>query len=186
MVPNACDTRLDLYRIQLRGNDHTYWETHHASHIEAWGITRVYIGNPANRDTRSHGYQPAGVDRRMITSMLPEVDDMASVVIQQPHADPSQMVVFAKKVQTIIRRCIVSIGSTLGCTPSQHDIQQTFPIQPSRHRPQEHVPDRGALGVKRGARKQLGRGAGGGRPPVPPVPHRHEHVDPTTHQTYLP
>ncbi|KAI5659241.1 hypothetical protein M9H77_28034 [Catharanthus roseus] len=30
------------------------------------GITRVYIGNPTNRDTRSVGYQPAGVDRRMM------------------------------------------------------------------------------------------------------------------------
>ncbi|KAI5680330.1 hypothetical protein M9H77_01557 [Catharanthus roseus] len=30
------------------------------------GITRVYIGNPANRDTRSVGYQPARVDRWMM------------------------------------------------------------------------------------------------------------------------
>ncbi|KAI5672158.1 hypothetical protein M9H77_12522 [Catharanthus roseus] len=65
-------------QIQLRGNDHTYWGTQHASHVKAWdqwrprlrdgpalaievlsypsdeyirwyrGITRVYIGNPAN------------------------------------------------------------------------------------------------------------------------------------------
>ncbi|KAI5659235.1 hypothetical protein M9H77_28028 [Catharanthus roseus] len=141
---------------QLRGNDHTYWETQHASHIEAWvqwrlcvrdgpalavevlsypsdkyitwyrGITRVYIGNPANRDTRSVGYQPAGVDRRMMTSMLQEVDDMASVVIREPPSTPSQMAVFAKKVQTIIRRCMVSVGGPLGYTPSQHDIQQAF------------------------------------------------------------
>ncbi|KAI5654116.1 hypothetical protein M9H77_31303 [Catharanthus roseus] len=55
------------------------------------GITRVYIGNPANRDTRSHGYQPTGVNRRMITSMLQEVDDMASVVIREPLSSPSQM-----------------------------------------------------------------------------------------------
>ncbi|KAI5669162.1 hypothetical protein M9H77_19015 [Catharanthus roseus] len=32
------------------------------------GITRVYIGNLLNRDTRSHGYQLAGVDRRMMVS----------------------------------------------------------------------------------------------------------------------
>ncbi|KAI5658858.1 hypothetical protein M9H77_27651 [Catharanthus roseus] len=74
--------------------------TQHASHIEVWhqwrlhirdgsvlvlenlsspgkgyirwyqDITRVYIGHPANRDTRTVGYQPAGVDRRMMTSML--------------------------------------------------------------------------------------------------------------------
>ncbi|KAI5672776.1 hypothetical protein M9H77_13140 [Catharanthus roseus] len=78
------------------------------------GITRVYIGNSANRDTRSVGYQPAGVDRRMM-----EVDDMASVVIQEPPSSPSQTAAFAKKVQMIIRR-------------------------------------------------QLGHGAGGGRPPIPP------------------
>ncbi|KAI5649428.1 hypothetical protein M9H77_35433 [Catharanthus roseus] len=142
-----------------------------------WGITQVYIGNPANRYTRSHEYQSTGVDRRMMTSILHEVDDMASVVIQEPPIDPSQMAVFAKKVQTIIRRCMVSIGGTLGCTQSQHDIQQTFPVQSSHRRPREHVPDRGARGVKRGARRQPGRGAGSGRPPVPPFPDRHERVD---------
>ncbi|KAI5649904.1 hypothetical protein M9H77_35909 [Catharanthus roseus] len=42
MVPDACDTRLDLHRIQLRGNDHTSWETHHASHIEAWSQWRLH------------------------------------------------------------------------------------------------------------------------------------------------
>ncbi|KAI5657118.1 hypothetical protein M9H77_25911 [Catharanthus roseus] len=89
------------------------------------GITRVYIGNPVNRDTHSHGYQP--------TSMFQEMDDMTSVVIQEPPSSLSQMAVFAKKVQTIIHR---------------------------------------------GARRHLGRGAGGGRPPVPPAPERHEHVDP--------
>ncbi|KAI5661433.1 hypothetical protein M9H77_20756 [Catharanthus roseus] len=40
-----------------------------------------------------------------------EVDDMASVVIHEPPSSPSQMVVFAKKVQTIIQRCMVSISS---------------------------------------------------------------------------
>ncbi|KAI5669470.1 hypothetical protein M9H77_19323 [Catharanthus roseus] len=196
MVPNACDAHLDQHRIQLRRNDHTYWETQHASHIEAWyqwrlrvrddpvvaaevlsypsdeyirwyrGITRVYIGNLANRDSRSYGYQPAGVDRRMMTSMLQEVDDMTSVVIQQPTTYPSQMAMQG------LSRC------TLGCTPSKHDIQHTFPVQPSHRRPREHVPDRGARGVKRGARRLPGCGAGGGRPPIPPIPHRHEHVDP--------
>ncbi|KAI5650835.1 hypothetical protein M9H77_36840 [Catharanthus roseus] len=65
------------------------------------GITRVYIENSANRDTRSVGYQSAGVDRRMR-----EVDDMASMVIQEPPSSPTQMAVFAKKVQTIIRSMI--------------------------------------------------------------------------------
>ncbi|KAI5664408.1 hypothetical protein M9H77_23731 [Catharanthus roseus] len=65
------------------------------------GITRIYIGNPANRDTRAHGYQPTGVDRRMM-----EVEDMASVVVQEPPSSLSQMAVVMKKVQTIIRSTI--------------------------------------------------------------------------------
>ncbi|KAI5661907.1 hypothetical protein M9H77_21230 [Catharanthus roseus] len=69
------------------------------------GITRVYIGNPANRDTRAYGYQPPSVDRRMM-----EVDDMASVAIREPPSSPSQIAAVMKKVQTIIRRCMVSIG----------------------------------------------------------------------------
>ncbi|KAI5662004.1 hypothetical protein M9H77_21327 [Catharanthus roseus] len=88
------------------------------------------------------------------------------------------MPVFAKKVQTIIQRCMVSVGGTLGCTPSQHDIQQTFHVQPLRRRPRDHMSDRGARGVKRGACRQPSHEAGGGCPPVPPVPQRHEHVDP--------
>ncbi|KAI5673098.1 hypothetical protein M9H77_13462 [Catharanthus roseus] len=63
-------------------------------------------------------------------------------------------------------------------TPLQHDIQQTFPVQLSHRGPREHIPDRGARGVKRGARRHPGRGAGGGRSPVPPAPERHKHVDP--------
>ncbi|KAI5672193.1 hypothetical protein M9H77_12557 [Catharanthus roseus] len=149
--------------IQLRGNDHTCEGTQHASHVEAWHqwrlhyreITRVYIGNPANRDTHSVSYQPGGVDRRMMTSMLQEVDDMDSVVIQEPPSSPSQMAVFAKKGQMIIRRCM-----------------------PSHRHPWEHVPDRGARGVKRGARRQPGRRVGDGHPHVPPFSSRPGHVDP--------
>ncbi|KAI5682698.1 hypothetical protein M9H77_03926 [Catharanthus roseus] len=122
-------------------------------------IMRVYIGNPANRNTRTIGYQTCGVDRRMMTSMLQEVDDMATGVIQGPPSSPKQIASFAKKIQTIIRRCMVCIGGTLGCTPSQHDIQQTFPVQPSRHRPREPVLDCGARGVKRGAHRLPGGGA---------------------------
>ncbi|KAI5652546.1 hypothetical protein M9H77_29733 [Catharanthus roseus] len=29
-----CDTQVDLHRIQIRENDHTYWGTQHASHVE--------------------------------------------------------------------------------------------------------------------------------------------------------
>ncbi|KAI5664045.1 hypothetical protein M9H77_23368 [Catharanthus roseus] len=70
---------------------------------------------------------------------------MASVVIQEPYLSPSQMTIFAKKVQTIIRRCMVSIGSTLGSTPSHHDIQQKFLVQSTCPRPRELVELRGAL-----------------------------------------
>ncbi|KAI5649248.1 hypothetical protein M9H77_35253 [Catharanthus roseus] len=143
MVPDACDTRLDLHRIQLRGNDHTYWGTQHASHIEAWYHYLCLI---------------------LMTSILQEVDDMASIVIQQPPADPSQMVVFAKKCRRLSR--------------DAWSLSVMFPIQPSRHRPQEHVPDQGARRIKRGACRQPGREAGSGHPPVLSVPHRHEHFDP--------
>ncbi|KAI5649264.1 hypothetical protein M9H77_35269 [Catharanthus roseus] len=70
----------------------------------------------------------------MMTSMLQEVDDMASVAIREPPSSPSRIAA--------------------------------------------HVPDRGARGVKRGARRHPGRGTGAGRPPVPPAPQRQEHVDP--------
>ncbi|KAI5649488.1 hypothetical protein M9H77_35493 [Catharanthus roseus] len=59
---------------------------------------------------------------------------------------------------------MISIGGTLGCTPSQHDTQQTFPVQLSRHHPWEHIPDQGA--------------PRGGRPPIPLFPCRHGHADP--------
>ncbi|KAI5683202.1 hypothetical protein M9H77_04430 [Catharanthus roseus] len=92
----------------LRGNDYMYWSTKHATHMEVWHdwrqhirnvpllpmeqlssprddcinwyqeIIRVYIGNLACHDTRTYGYQPAGVKQRMMTSMLHEVDDMTT------------------------------------------------------------------------------------------------------------
>ncbi|KAI5681868.1 hypothetical protein M9H77_03096 [Catharanthus roseus] len=73
---------------------------------------------------------------------------------------------------------MVSIGGTLGCTPSQHDIQQTFLVQPLHIPPQEPVPDWGARGLKRGNRRLPGHGARDGCPPVPPFPGRHRHADP--------
>ncbi|KAI5659538.1 hypothetical protein M9H77_28331 [Catharanthus roseus] len=108
--------------------------------------------------------------------MLQEV--VSSGVIQGPPSSPSQIASFAKKMQTIIHRCMVSVGGTLGYTPSQHDIKQTFPLQPSRRRPQEPVPDRGAHGVKRGVRRFPGGGARGGQAPVPPDMGREGHADP--------
>ncbi|KAI5680783.1 hypothetical protein M9H77_02010 [Catharanthus roseus] len=109
-------------------------------------ITLVYIRNPANRDTRMVGYQPSGVDTRMM-----EVNDMDSGLIQETPSSSSQIARFAKKVQIIIRRCMVSIG-----------------MQPSRRRPREPIPDRGARGVKRSARRFPGGEARRGRPPTPP------------------
>ncbi|KAI5664414.1 hypothetical protein M9H77_23737 [Catharanthus roseus] len=56
-------------------------------------------------------------------------------------------------VATVIRQYMVSISGTLGYTPSQYDLQQTFGVQPSRHRPWEPVPKRGARGGIRGTRR---------------------------------
>ncbi|KAI5678309.1 hypothetical protein M9H77_09259 [Catharanthus roseus] len=88
----------------------------------------------------------------MTTSMLQEVDDIASVMIQEPRSSPSQMAVFAKK------KCRQSFGGAWYLLA--------------------HVSDRGARGVKRGARRQSGCGAGGGRPSVPPFLGRPGQVDP--------
>ncbi|KAI5650729.1 hypothetical protein M9H77_36734 [Catharanthus roseus] len=65
----------DLWQAKLRENDHTYWVTQHASHIETWyqWLLRIRDGPALAAET----------------SMLQEVDDMASVVIQEPPTDPS-------------------------------------------------------------------------------------------------
>ncbi|KAI5654387.1 hypothetical protein M9H77_31574 [Catharanthus roseus] len=52
----------------------------------------IYIGNPANCDTRTIGYQPAGVDRWMI-----EVDDLATGVLEGSQPSPTRFASFAKK-----------------------------------------------------------------------------------------
>ncbi|KAI5657708.1 hypothetical protein M9H77_26501 [Catharanthus roseus] len=134
------------------------------------GITRVYISNPANCDTRAHGYQPASVDRQMM-----EVDDMASMAIREPSSSPSQMTAVMKKVQTIIRRCMVSIEGHVPCSAVA-----------SRRRPREHVPDRGARGVKRGARRYLGRGAGAGHVGMHSTKAPHVDSDPTVVEMDMP
>ncbi|KAI5649680.1 hypothetical protein M9H77_35685 [Catharanthus roseus] len=119
------------------------------------GITRVYIGNQANRDTHSVGYQPAGVDRRNMTSMLQEVDDIVSVVIQEPSSSPSYMAIFAKKVQTIIRRCISK--------------RWMPPVPPFPSRPRYADPGHVEMERGEGSRQvERGEGSGGGHPLVDP------------------
>ncbi|KAI5658711.1 hypothetical protein M9H77_27504 [Catharanthus roseus] len=132
----------DMWRAEntIERNDHTYWGTHHASHLEVWyqwrqhirdgtvlpveelsnprddyirwnrDITRVYISNPANRDTRTIGYQPAE-----------EVDDIATGVIQGLPSSQTQIASFAKKVQTIIRRCMIQ-QQTVSSTHAKNTI----------------------------------------------------------------
>ncbi|KAI5677603.1 hypothetical protein M9H77_08553 [Catharanthus roseus] len=150
LFPDAVDTCLGLHEIQLRGNDNTSWVTQHAIDIDTWNQWRVRV-----RDG------PAVA----VEALLYPNDEY----IMYHHGFTSLAGVH-RRMMTIIQWCMVSIGGTLGCTPSQHDIQATFPVQPSRRRPQEYVPDRGARGVKMGARRHPGRGAG--------APQRQEHVDP--------
>ncbi|KAI5672784.1 hypothetical protein M9H77_13148 [Catharanthus roseus] len=128
-IPDACDTRFDLYRIQLRGNDHTYWGTQHASHIEAWHQWRLRV-----RDGPALAVE--------VLSYLNDDGDTGATYI------------------SVTDGCV--------CEESAGDHSETFPVQPLRRRPWEHVLDQGARGVKRGARRQPSRGAGGERPPVPP------------------
>ncbi|KAI5682238.1 hypothetical protein M9H77_03466 [Catharanthus roseus] len=168
-IPAACDTHLDLHQLQLRGNDHTYWATGHATRLEmVSGYHASLIGNTARRDTQTFRYQLAGVDRRMMTSILQEVDDMTIGVLEGPSSSMTQYASVMRKVKTIIRRCMVSICVTLGCTPSQHDIQQTFIVQPSCRRPRKPVTKHCARRVKMGARRLPGGGARGGHAPAPP------------------
>ncbi|KAI5676865.1 hypothetical protein M9H77_07815 [Catharanthus roseus] len=86
-------------------------------------VTRVYIGNPTNRGTRTVGYQPTGVDKRMM-----ELDDMATGVIEGPPSSLTQIISFAKS-------------------------RLSSALHPSCRRPWEPVLKHGARGVKRCARR---------------------------------
>ncbi|KAI5668197.1 hypothetical protein M9H77_18050 [Catharanthus roseus] len=97
---------------------------------------------------------------------------MTTGVLEGPSSSPTQMSSIMRKVKTIICQCIFSIGGTLGCTPSQYDIQQTFALQPSHYHPREPVHEHVARGVKRGARRLLGGRTREGRAPAPPHPGR--------------
>ncbi|KAI5675966.1 hypothetical protein M9H77_06916 [Catharanthus roseus] len=126
---------LDVLTRQHEHSSGLIWTGDHETYI-----TRVYIGNPARRSTWTYGYQPAGVDRRMV-----KVDDITTGVLEGPLSSPTRYTSVIRKVQTIICRCIVSIGGMLGCTPSEHDIR-----------------------VKRGTRRLPGGRARGGHAPTPP------------------
>ncbi|KAI5662582.1 hypothetical protein M9H77_21905 [Catharanthus roseus] len=96
-------------------------------------ITRVYIDNLANRDTRTIRYQPVGVDRRMMTSTLHEVDDMDTGVLEGPPSSPTQFASFAKKVQTIIHRCMSVVlvelrGALVDCLVAGHVEDALLPL----------------------------------------------------------
>ncbi|KAI5673720.1 hypothetical protein M9H77_14084 [Catharanthus roseus] len=43
LIPSTFNTWFDLHRIQLRGNDHTYWGTQHAIHVEVWHQWQQHI-----------------------------------------------------------------------------------------------------------------------------------------------
>ncbi|KAI5647496.1 hypothetical protein M9H77_33501 [Catharanthus roseus] len=93
----------------------------------------------------------------MMTSVLQEVDNIASVVIREPPSSPSQMAV----VYGLHRR-FFGMHSFAARYPA--DVPCAAVATPS-------------LGARTGPRYP-GHGAGGGRPPVPPAPERQEHVDP--------
>ncbi|KAI5658827.1 hypothetical protein M9H77_27620 [Catharanthus roseus] len=112
----------------------------HISLYRLHDIMRIYIDNPANRNTRTVGYQSTRVNRWMM-----EVDDMSTRVIQEPPSSLTQIASFAKKVQTIIRMCMLS----------------------HRH-PREPISDHGARGVKKGARRLPGEGERRDRVTAPP------------------
>ncbi|KAI5662920.1 hypothetical protein M9H77_22243 [Catharanthus roseus] len=171
-ISAACNIFLDLILLMWKSGmneDNTLgmaffypWNSyHHLEMITLDGI-RISHHNPARRDTRTYG-QLAG------TPMLQEVDDMTIRILEGPPSSLMRYTSVMRRVQTIFHWCMVSISGTLGCSPSQHDVQQTFEVYPSRRRPWEFVPEHGARGVKKGKRR-LPRGRTcGGCAPVPPL-----------------
>ncbi|KAI5668312.1 hypothetical protein M9H77_18165 [Catharanthus roseus] len=110
--------------VLTRQHEHRwYW----AYYIRGYrDMTRVYINNLARCDTQTYGSQPAIVDRRMMTSMPQEVNDMTMGVLEGPSSSPTRYTNVIRKVQTIICQCMVFIR-----------------VQLSRCRPRESVPERG-------------------------------------------
>ncbi|KAI5677725.1 hypothetical protein M9H77_08675 [Catharanthus roseus] len=97
--------------------------------IDGIEISRESTSAIQNVVTLGH-YQPTR------TSMLQEIDDMTTRVLEGPPSSPTQYASVMRKVQTIICRCMVSIGAIA-----------SFPWEP--------LPERGAHGVKRGAHMQI-------------------------------
>ncbi|KAI5673355.1 hypothetical protein M9H77_13719 [Catharanthus roseus] len=91
-----------------------------------------------------------------------EVDNMTTRVLEGPPSSPAQYTSVMRKVQIILRRCMISL---------------TFAVQPSHRRPQQLVPKHGARGVKKDAIRLPGGRAHGGCAPTPPHPGRQGRVD---------
>lgn len=57
------------------------------------------------------------------TSILQEVDDINIGVLEGPPLSQTRYSSVMRKIHTIIRQCIFSIGGMLGCISTQHNIQ---------------------------------------------------------------
>ncbi|KAI5654351.1 hypothetical protein M9H77_31538 [Catharanthus roseus] len=176
-IPATCDTRLDLIDYSLeemitligRRSMLFMWRSG-MSGDSTLGMAFFYI--------RRIYHHPEMITLDGIGISREGVEGLPS--------SPTRYTSVMRKVQTIIRQCMVSIGGTLGCTPSQHDIQQTFVLQPLRCHPWEPVHERGARGVKRGDHRLQGGGAREGRTPAPLHPDRWGHIDPGSYVPHDP
>ncbi|KAI5683428.1 hypothetical protein M9H77_04656 [Catharanthus roseus] len=122
-IPTAFDTHLDLHRLlgdiacyscgDLASIDIAHMDdlllpiedlsSPRDDYIRWYqDVMQVHISNPIRHDTWTFGYQPAGVYRRMMTSMLQEVDDITTGVLEGPPSPPTQYTSVMRKVQTII------------------------------------------------------------------------------------
>ncbi|KAI5682655.1 hypothetical protein M9H77_03883 [Catharanthus roseus] len=136
----------------------------HASHVEAWLQWRLRVKD--------------GPALAAETSMLQEVDDMASVVIQQPPTKLHRWPCSRRTCRRLFRGAW-SLSAVLWAALHHSTISNRRSLYNHRVAVPGSIYRTGsARGVKMGARRWPGRGAGGRRPPVPPFPNRHEHVDP--------
>ncbi|KAI5683460.1 hypothetical protein M9H77_04688 [Catharanthus roseus] len=103
----------------------------------------------------------------MMTSMLQEMDDIASMVIQEPPSSPSQMPCLRRKCRQLSEG-VWSPSAVLW----MHSFVARYPADV--HCAAIASPSPGACTGLR----HPGHRTGGGHPPVPPAPLRHDHVDP--------